>query len=248
MPVAPLPVVVALAAALAVPVAAPAPAPVPAIAAVECDITDATLSWGFKESFRAYIDSNIANGEWTTDGAVTYDTPAFTWTGGTGTYTPITGDAVITFTGSVRFTGHEGVLDTTIADPVLRLGGTTGVLLLDVSGPTMDGTPVDVQDVPFVDLPAVAVAGADAVRTIDADTVLTEDGNAAFPNYETGTAFDPVAMSITVGKDCPVVAPVGDTDTSGSGSPLLIGLIAAGGLAAAAIIVAVVFLTRRRRA
>jgi hypothetical protein len=244
VPVAPLSVALALVAALA----APLPAAVPTAVAVECDITDATLTWGFKDSFRAYIDSDIANGEWTTDGAVTYDTPAFTWTGGTGTYTPITGDAVISFTGSVRFTGHEGVLDTTIADPVLRLGGDTGVLLLDVSGPTMDGTPVDVQDVPFVDLPSATVIGGDAVRTIDADTVLTEDGNAAFPNYEVGTAFDPVAVSITVGKDCPVAADVDDVDTSDAGSPLLIGLIVAGGLAAAAIIVAVIVLTRRRRA
>jgi hypothetical protein len=244
VPVAPLPVALALLAALVAPAAPAVPAAVP----VECDITDATLTWGFKDSFRAYIDSDIANGEWTTDGDVTYDTPAFTWTGGTGTYTPIGDGAVISFTGSVRFTGHEGVLDTTIADPVVRLGGGTGVLLLDVSGPTMDGTPVDVQDVPFVDLPVAEVAGGDAVRTIEADTVLTEDGNAAFPNYEVGTAFDPVSVSITVGKDCPPAEAVDDVDTADAASPLLVGLIIAGGLAAAAIIAAVVVLTRRRRA
>ena len=247
MPVAPFSAAVALAAALAAPVLPAAPT-VQAVAPVTCDVTDATLTWGFKESFRAYIDSDIANGEWTTDGAVSYDTPAFTWTGGTGTYTPITGDAVISFTGSVRFTGHEGVLDTTIADPVVRLGGGTGVLLLDVSGPTMDGTPVDVQDVPFVDLPTAEVVGGGAVRTVEADTVLTEDGNAAFPNYEVGAAFDPVAVSIIVGTDCPVAAVVDDVDTSDAASPLLVGLISAGALAAAAIIVAVVVLTRRRRA
>jgi hypothetical protein len=142
------------------------------------------------------------------------------------------------------------VLDTTIADPVLRLAGGTGTLLLDVSGPTMDGTPVDVRGVAFVELPDARPAGAGAVRTLDAETVLTEDGSAAFPNYEVGTAFDPVSLTLTVGEDCPD-APVDTdtdtdtaTDTSRAVSPLLTGLVIAGALAAAAV---AVVLGRRRR-
>ncbi|MEO8529161.1 MAG: HtaA domain-containing protein, partial [Pseudolysinimonas sp.] len=37
-----------------------------------CVVSTAQLSWGFKESFRAYIDSTIANGEWTEADGATY--------------------------------------------------------------------------------------------------------------------------------------------------------------------------------
>ena len=86
-----------------------------------CVVTDATLTWGFKESFRAYIDGDIANGEWTTSGGATYETPEFTWSDGQGHYDPETGDGYVDFAGSVRFTGHDGLLDTTIADPSLNI-------------------------------------------------------------------------------------------------------------------------------
>ncbi len=57
----------------------------------------------------------------------------------------------MTFHGSVRFTGHDGILDTTIADPVVRIAADgTATVLLDVSGPTMEGDQVDLSDVDFV--------------------------------------------------------------------------------------------------
>ena len=49
----------------------------------------------------------------------------------------------------MRFTGHDGLLDTTIADPSVLLQGDSGILVLDVSGPTMDGDMIDQADVPF---------------------------------------------------------------------------------------------------
>ena len=223
------------------------PAGVPMAAPVTCDISDATLSWGFKESFRAYIDGDIANGSWTEDGNASYETPSFTWSGGTGTYTPLYDRTEIAFTGSVRFVGHDGLLDTTIANPVIRIDGSSGTMKLDVSGPTMDGDPVSLQGVSFVELAAADVVGDDAVRTVDADTALTADGATAFPNYEAGTPFDPASISMTVGKLCPTAAVVDDVETSSAPSPLAIGL---GGFAALAVaaIVLVIVLTRRRRA
>ena len=232
---------------LAVALAATPLAGVPTAVPVECEITDATLTWGFKESFRAYIDGDIANGQWTTAGDAAYETPVFTWSGGTGTYTPLGGRAEIAFSGSVRFTGHDGLLDTTIADPVVRLAAGSGAIVLDVSGPTMHGDQVDLQDVEFVDLASVEAAGDDAVRTVDADSALTADGSTAFPNYEAGTAFDPVSISINVGKQCPTEAVVDDvTDTTEPLWPLLVGIAALVVLVIAAG--AVFFVTRRRRA
>jgi hypothetical protein len=231
-------IAVALAAALLVLGAAPASA----VADPECEVTGATLTWGFKESFRAYIDGAIANGEWTTADGATYETPVFTWSGGEGGYDPATRTGLVSFTGSVRFTGHGGVLDTTIANPAVRLDGGSGMLLLDVSGPTMEGDQTDLRGVEFVELPSVEVAGGDAVRTVDAATELTADGATAFPNYPAGEAFDPVELSLPVGKLCPTAAPGVD-----AGQVLVLSVVGAG-LAVAAAAVIVVATRRRRRA
>jgi hypothetical protein len=213
-----------------------------------CTVTDATLTWGFKESFRAYIDGSIANGDWTVSNGAVYATPSFSWPGGTGVYDPATGTGYIDFTGSVRFTGHDGVLDTTIENPTLVLDGTTGTLLLDVAGATMDGAMVDTDDVPFVALSSVEVSGGDAVRTLDAGTALTEDGATAFPNYPAGEAFDPVAVSMTVGKSCAAATPdAGDAPQSPQ-FPLAGLLTALGALAVIAAATLLFLVTRRRRA
>lgn len=222
------------------------------VVAPGCDVTDATLSWGFKESFRAYIDGDIANGEWTTADGATYETPSFGWSDGTGRYDPATGTGVIAFTGSVHFTGHDGLLDTTIADPVIRLDGSSAVLLLDVSGPTMQGEQIDQHDVEFVALSSVEVVGGDAVRTLDAETMLTDDGAIAFPNYAAGEAFDPVAVSMTVGKACAAPSEGGDggdlIEPQADTTALTVGVVL-GGIVLGLLAVALVFLiTRRRRA
>lgn len=197
--------------ALALVPAAPAVAQAPG-----CDVASATLDWGFKESFRAYIDGSIANGEWTVADGATYATPTFTFPAASGRVDPRDPNGTIGFTGSVRFTGHGDVLDTTISNPVLviRPDG-TGVLLLDVSGDTMEGDPVSVTESEFldVDLGGQNLTPVDGVITIDAaPTTLTADGSAAFPNYPAGEAFDPITVTAEVG-DCDLTGqPIG-TDT-----------------------------------
>lgn len=227
---------------------APAALAAALIVAPGCDVTDATLTWGFKESFRAYIDGSIANGEWTTANGATYDTPSFSWANGSGRYDPATGTGSIAFTGSVRFVGHDGLLDTTIENPTLMLDGDSGRLLLDVTGVTMDGVMVDTDDVPFVLLPSVEVVGDDAVRTVDAETTLTEDGATAFPNYPAGEAFDPVSVSMNVGKTCDTVTVDEGYGPQAPQFPLAAFLTGLGVLAVVAAAAVFLFLTRRRRA
>jgi hypothetical protein len=223
-----------------------------------CDIVSAELTWGFKESFRAYIDGSIANGEWTVADGATYATPSFGFPADTGRIDPRDPNGSIAFGGSVRFTGHGGVLDTTIANPalVVRADG-SGVLLLDVSGPTMEGDDVSVVEAEFldVDLTGQNLTPVDGVITIDAaPTTLTADGAVAFPNYEAGSAFDPITVVADVG-DCDLTGqPIGadadgtDTDTDGTGEawmPWVLSAIAA--LAVAAFVVALIVGRRRRR-
>lgn len=199
--------------------------------ASSCPVSGASLSWGVKESFRSYISGSIAKGSWAAEGGATYATPSFGWSSGTGELDAgagagdaATGD--VAFTGSVRFTGHQGVLDTTIADPVLRFtSATSAQLLLDVAGTTQEGVAVSSSDVPFadVDLAASPVDPATgAFSFAAAPTTLTAEGAAAFGSYEPGTALDPlsaevpVACTAAVGAEEAVVASADETGTEAS--------------------------------
>ena len=213
-----------------------------------CTVEDATLEWGFKESFRAYIDGSIANGEWTTADGASYETPLFSWTSGTGEITPqeLTGD--VAFAGSVRFTGHGGILDTTIANPVIRFDDAQhATLLLDVTGATMEGDPYSEVGVPFViiDLAGVGVVSRtdNVVRVDAAPTTLTAEGGRAFPNYEVGSDFDPISVEFTVGTDCDL-----EVGVIGDATPFVtLVLVIAGLLVVGIVVVLVVVILRRRR-
>jgi hypothetical protein len=229
------------------PVAAATAAPgVTAIAEPGCVVTDATLTWGFKESFRAYIDGDIANGEWTTSGAASYETPEFTWSAGQGRYDPETGYADVRFTGAVRFTGHEGLLDTTIADPVLSITEDGAVLILDVSGPSMEGEQLESQDVSFVELPGVAVSGERFHVTLDSETVLSADGEAAFPDYQAGTAFDPIDVSLELDKCVPAYSGTDSLSEPEPPHPLLVAAVVVGPLIVLGGVIALIRRMRQR--
>ena len=192
--------------------------PVIETAALEgCAVTGGDLTWGFKESFRSYISGSIANGEWTVANGASYETPNFGWTNATGTYDPATGEGLVSFTGSITFTGHGGILNTTVADPQLRFDDAeTAYLILDVTGTTQEGEEVDKQDVEFVrlDLSAAEIdTAADGTVTITgAPASLTAAGSQAFGTYESGEEFDPVTVSFATGADCAeaVILPVDD--------------------------------------
>ncbi len=229
------------------------------IAAAEqagCPVADASLTWGFKESFRSYISGSIANGEWTVADGATYETPSFGWAAGEGSYDGTTGEGLVAFLGSIRFTGHGGVLDTTVANPELKfVDADTAVLTLDVSGTTQDGATVDTQDVEFVTIDlSGAIEEADGVITAtDAPTTLTAAGAEAFGTYPEGEPFDPVSFTFSVPADCAAAVEPSDSATvtaepasSGAGLGwlwIVIGVVLL--LALAAVVVIVV---RRRTA
>lgn len=197
----------------AVPAAVPAAsataaAAAPVATASVCTVTDAELVWGFKESFRAYIDGAIANGEWSTAGNASYDTPLFTWSGGAG---DSDGDGALTvrFSGAVRFTGHGGILDTTVENPRIVIDGDTALLLLDVHGTTQAGDTVDESAVEFAELDLAAAdrtRDGDALTVVGIPAVLTEAGAAAFGTYDAGETLDPITLTATVDGECGVFA------------------------------------------
>jgi hypothetical protein len=177
-----------------------------------CPASDASLTWGFKESFRSYISGTIANGEWTTADGATYATPDFSWADGVGDYDGTTGKGLLGFTGSIRFTGHGGILDTTVSNPQLRFDDPDhAVLLLDVSGTTQEGEKIDEPGVEFASLDLRgAVTEADGRISISkAPAVLLEAGATAFGTYQAGEEFDPVSAQFAVDASCtePIASP-----------------------------------------
>lgn len=211
----------------------PATAATATTTSVACAVTSADLAWGFKESFRSYISGSIAHGSWEPVDGADYTTPQFSFTGGTGEVDPAAGTGEVSFGGGIVFTGHDGLLDTTIANPTLEIDGTGAVLRLDISGVSMEDAlagsteAATVEQVPFVsiDLGGATVGADGSLSVADAPTAITEEGFAAFPNYETGTPFDPI--TITIAAECATPEPVATTDAAEPAEPAETPVIAA---------------------
>lgn len=183
----------------------------PASAAVSegsCVIVEAGATWGFKESFRAYISSSIAQGEWLVSGDVGYDTPDFVLTSGSGSLAPDLTSGDVSFSGAIEFLGHGGILDTTLGNPSLTMTGTREALLtLDVTGDTMEELRVDLERVPFAtvgwsesDVTLDSESGSWAVQ--GAVVTLTREGAEAFGTYPPGETLDPLSWNITTTPGC----------------------------------------------
>jgi hypothetical protein len=185
-----------------------------ATAVTGCVVDDASLTWGFKESFRSYISGSIANGEWTVADGATYTVPDFGFSNGTGGYDPETAEGLLAFAGSIAFTGHGGLLNTTVSNPQLRLiDETSAIVLLDIAGTTQEGAAIDSKAVEFgsVDLTG-AVTTDDGVVTITAaPAVLTAAGAEAFGTYPEGEELDPITASFSTEADCAIEAEDAET-------------------------------------
>ena len=221
-------------------------------------IKSANLGWGVRDSFRNYVRGGIANGSWELNGA-SYSSDAFSWSNGTGTFKG--GKGSISFSGSVRFTGHHGILDTTIANPRLEINGNSGTLYATMNSNDPSGKATNYGEVALlkVDLSGLQ-SSADAVSVNGAATTLTAEGAKAFAGfYEAGKDMAPLSFSAAIngaktttktvsetvyeGEGCDPVTgkPLASTGASGVEGTLVAGFIA---VAAGA---GTVMYTRRRK-
>ncbi|MCX6501398.1 MAG: HtaA domain-containing protein [Microbacterium sp.] len=222
----------------------------------QCLVTAATLNWGFKESFRTYIEG-IAQGGWElTD--IVYEYPEYVWSAGTGSLDLATATGLVTYGGALTFSGHDGALNTTLANARVELAGDTGYLVFDVSGTTQAGEAVDQRDVRLVEfaLPALTVGDDGTIALDELSTTLTEAGSAAFGTYPSGEEMDPVSIGLVAAPDCGVmttqgeeaetaVTPISAEVEPDAGAPVwpwIVGIIV---LIAAAIIVTIIVIRRR---
>ncbi|RRD59579.1 HtaA domain-containing protein [Leucobacter sp. OH1287] len=172
-----------------------------------CELTSGNLDWGFKESFRAYISGSIAKGSWEASEGAVYETPLFKFPTGSGSVTAETQEVRVTFPGKIHFTGHNGVLDMTVANPtvVIPAEGTEGKLLLDLRSTDTSGElAIDQQAVEALtlDLSKGLKVTDDGITINDAPATVTETGATAFGGfYNAGEEFDPINLT-AAGDGC----------------------------------------------
>lgn len=223
-------------------------------------VKSANLGWGVRDSFRNYVRGGIANGSWELNGT-SYSSDAFNWSNGTGTFKG--GKGSISFSGSVRFTGHHGILDTTIANPRLEINGNSGTLYATMTSNDPSGKATNYGEVALlkVDLSGLQ-SSADAVSVNGAATTLTAEGAKAFAGfYDAGKDMAPLSFSAAIngaktttktvtetvyeGEGCDPVTgkPLASTGASG-----VEGTLVAGFIAVAAGAGTVVYTRRRKKA
>lgn len=183
-----------------------------------CAVTGGTLSWGLKESFRSYISGTIANGSWEASDGAEYEIPNFVWSSPTGSIDPATGTGSISFIGTVHFTGHDGVLDLTLANPTIEFEGDgKAALLLDAKSTDMEGgESLDAQQewVGDVVIDGESIPADGVLDIADAPATLTNSGAKAFAGfYDAGTDLDPLNLSLAFdGCETEAAAPAAPVD------------------------------------
>lgn len=223
-------------------------------------IKNANLGWGVRDSFRNYVRGGIANGSWELNGT-SYSSDAFNWSNGTGTFKG--GKGSISFSGSVRFTGHHGILDTTIANPRLEINGNSGTLYATMTSNDPSGKATNYGEVALlkVDLSGLQ-SSSDAVSVNGAATTLTAEGAKAFAGfYEAGKDMAPLSFSAAINGAKTTTKTVSETVYEGegcdpvTGKPLastgasgVEGTLVAGFIAVAAGAGTVVYTRRRKKA
>lgn len=223
-------------------------------------VKSANLGWGVRDSFRNYVRGGIANGSWELNGT-TYSSDAFNWSNGTGTFKG--GKGSISFSGSVRFTGHHGILDTTIANPRLEINGNSGTLYATMNSNDPSGKATNYGEVALlkVDLSGLQ-SSADAVSVNGAATTLTAEGAKAFAGfYDAGKDMAPLSFSAAINGAKTTTKTVSETVYEGegcdpvTGKPLastgasgVEGTLVAGFIAVAAGAGTVVYTRRRKKA
>lgn len=213
-----------------------------------CHITGGTLTWGVKESFRSYISGSIANGSWDAKDGANYTTPNFQWTNATGDVDFEAGTGRVSFSGTVHFTGHDGVLDLTLTNPTIEFEGDgKASLLLDARSTDASGKlTIDAKQEWVGDLTApfpLAIEG-EALKFDKMRSVLTNSGAKAFAGfYEPGADLDPVTVSLDItgcevpkkiagspteepATETPTVAPVAETSSEIPWIPIVIAGVA----------------------
>ncbi|MFF9121842.1 HtaA domain-containing protein [Streptomyces sp. NPDC014889] len=176
------------------------------------------LDWGIKSSFQSYVTGPVAKGSFfLTGGAATVGGSSFRFHSATGSYDGATGAFRASFSGGVRFVGHQKAnggyqLDLTLSRPTVSVNGSTGTLYVDVVSKAKDtGRVTTSAQVPFATLSLGGIdmrGGGDAVVLNNLPATLTPQGARSFAGYYTaGTPLDAVSLAADVRPAAKAAAP-----------------------------------------
>ncbi|MCI7456263.1 MAG: HtaA domain-containing protein [Actinomyces urogenitalis] len=192
-------------------------------------VSSGSLSWGLKSSFLSYIQGSIAKGAIATSGGASRSGSGFTFAASSGTADPQAGTASIRYSGTVHFTGHEGKLDMTIANPTLVIASpTSGYLMLTVSSTDMQGNSTSYGAIRFAEVTFSSTSVTSSRISATASAVsLTAEGAKAFAGfYSAGQALDTLTASASLTDKIVCRNADGSLATTGADAVLPLTLIA----------------------
>ncbi|WP_329398360.1 HtaA domain-containing protein [Streptomyces melanogenes] len=215
---------------------APATPTAPAPAPASDKVVKAKLSWGLKQSWRAYIASG---GNTTVSEGATASKDSFGFPLGKGELKADARKVNASFRGNVRFTyAAHGNLDIAFGAVRIEASGAKGALYVDVTTP--QGVKRNVEFASLDLSRADFTARKDVVRLSAVPAAFTADGAAVFARpgeqsqYKAGETIDPVtvALGLSEGADLDTA---GDTATTSGGGGTAGGPATATGTGAATV-------------
>jgi hypothetical protein len=172
-------------------------------------IQDGAADWGVRRTFREYVTGDIARGKWTLSDGAEDGGALFRFPKGEGTYEKR--ELTASFTGTVRFTGEQG-LDLKLGAVRAAVRDGKGTLYADVTSADFSG-----RKVPLVTFTAKGLKATDGlVKLTEAPAQLTAQGAKAFGGmYQAGTAMDPVSLAVALTDDAvlPALPDLGSAPT-----------------------------------
>lgn len=195
-------------------------------------VVGGSMSWGFKASFREYVEGKIAKG--------TFSNTGFSASGGA--LNPENGGiGIANFAGSINGSGHGGVLNYTIANPSIQITGpTTGILYATAGG----------SRVAYANLYFSSLNVNGSTISGNASATLTGAGSSTLGDYsdmyKPGTALDPLSFSVTLGGEVECDNSTDPVKLAETGTPEQ-GTMALMGIAAVMSLIGAALLGARRR-
>ena len=186
-------------------------------AAAEADITDGSLTWGFKASFRAYVKTGNGNPPIAVSNGATINTDGtFTFPSKGGTHDAASGTTSATYGGTVAFSYPAHMFTITLANPTVAISGGSASLKADVDLVTTMAEPVSVKQATIATLTGNPATSGNTVTGSDLAAVLTAQGATAFNGfYAAGDTLDPVSFTFTTGGAAPADPAVTVTPAQG---------------------------------
>jgi len=203
-----------------------------------------SLSWGVKSSFVSYVKGGIAKGQVTTGNGAAASGSGFTWGAGSGSLFA-NGTGTVSFPGSGHFTGHDGLMDTTLSGLRVQVTGSgTAALIANVKSQDMEGKDLSASNITFA---TVKFSGGSASGFSGASVTLTAAGAKAFAGfYNAGQAMD--SMTLSVGKASAATTQVVCGDLAATGVDNTANLVGTAGLLALLGAAAITLTARRKSA